>query len=155
MASSHHFTPPPLGLSSFGAACVKLCGVPPPSLDRTTVAAVSSSLHTLSFDVNMNIKRQLYLYFRTQWAPSQRRSQFKHDHCRGADWAPQITTSFTRGRQRAHRHTEWGNLGPDRIGAQMVTKAPCVCRPHGRRGKAVRSSSFHKSSLSGNVVNFL
>ena len=27
--------------------------------------------------------------------------------------------------------TQWGKLGPDRIGAQMVTKAPCVCRLEG------------------------
>ena len=37
--------PPLPSLSLFGAACVKLSGLSPPWLDRTTVAAVSSSLH--------------------------------------------------------------------------------------------------------------
>ena len=46
-------------LSSFGAACVKLCGFPPPSMYITTAAAVSSSLQRLKliqFEVNMNIE---------------------------------------------------------------------------------------------------
>ena len=82
------------------------------------------------FDVNMNIKSSIK-YFRPSWGHSQRRSQFKHDYCRGADRAPQIAANFTRDRRRVHRHTYWGKLGLDRIGAQMVTKAPCMCRPEG------------------------
>ena len=46
----------------------------------------------------MNMNNKYQLYFRTQWVPSQRRLQFKHDCCPGADWAPQITASFTRDR---------------------------------------------------------
>ena len=54
--------PPLPSLTSFVAACVKLCSLPPPPppLDRTTVAAVSSSLqyrkYKVRFEVNMNIK---------------------------------------------------------------------------------------------------
>ena len=51
---------PSAKLASFSAACVKLCGLPPPSLDRTTVATVSSSLqyreYKVHFEVNMNVK---------------------------------------------------------------------------------------------------
>ena len=47
-------------VTSFGAACVKLCGLPPPALDRITVAAVSSSLqrrkYKVGFDLNTKIK---------------------------------------------------------------------------------------------------
>ena len=52
--------PPLPSLTSFGAACVMPCGLPPPSLDRTTVAAVSSSLqhrkYIVGFVVNVNTK---------------------------------------------------------------------------------------------------
>ena len=52
--------PPLPSLTSFGAAYVKLCGLSPPSLDRTTVAAVSSSLqhrnYKARFELNGNIK---------------------------------------------------------------------------------------------------
>ena len=55
--------PPLPSLTSFGAAYVKLCGLSPPSLDRTTVAAVSSSLHRrkykVRFDVSMSIKQSI------------------------------------------------------------------------------------------------
>ena len=55
--------PPLPSLSSIGAACVKLCGLRLPSLDRTTVAAVSSSLqrrkYKVRFDVNMNNKHSV------------------------------------------------------------------------------------------------
>ena len=58
MASCHYFTPL-AKLSSFGAACVNLCGLPP-SLIRNTVAAVSSSLqrrkYKVGFDLNTKIK---------------------------------------------------------------------------------------------------
>ena len=45
MDSSHNFTPRCLFFSSFGAVWVKLCTLSPSSLDRTTVAAVSSRVH--------------------------------------------------------------------------------------------------------------
>ena len=58
--------PPLPSLSSFGAACVKLCGLPRPSLDIPTVAAVSSSLqrrkYKVRFEANMNIKPSIILF---------------------------------------------------------------------------------------------
>ena len=86
-------------LTSFGAACVKLCGLPRPSLDRTTVAAVSSSLHRkykVRFELNMNIKQSIIF--------SNTVDAFTAKVERGADRAPQITASFTRDRRRAHSH---------------------------------------------------
>jgi len=50
----------------------------------------------------MNIKRSTIFW--TQWMSWYRRSQFEHAHRRRFDRAPQITASFTRDRQRAHRH---------------------------------------------------
>ena len=93
-------------LSSFGAACVKLCGLLPrwtesPSLLSRLVSVVGNIKFVLMWIWTLN--RQLY--FRTQWVLSQRRSQFKHVYCRGADRAPQITASATRDRRRAHWHT--------------------------------------------------
>ena len=54
---------------------------------------------------------------------------FEHDHRPRADRAPQITASVTRDKRQAHWHIKWGKLGPDRISAQTVTRAPCACRP--------------------------
>ena len=66
MAGSHHCTPLCQVLSLFDTACVKLCGLLPPSLHRTTVATVSSSLHhrkyKVRFDVNMNIKPSIICF---------------------------------------------------------------------------------------------
>ena len=61
---------------------------------------------------------------------SQRRSQFKHDH-RRADRVLHVTASFMRDMRRAHWHIHWRKLGPDRIGAEMVARAPYVRRPEG------------------------
>ena len=62
---------------------------------------------------------------------SQKRSHFERDHRRRADRAPQVKASLTRDRRRAHWHIEWGKVGPDRNGAEIVARAPCACRPEG------------------------
>ena len=55
---------PSLSFSSFGAACVKLCGLPPPSLDKTTVAAVSSNLQRPKYKARFKVKVKLYAAIR-------------------------------------------------------------------------------------------
>ena len=74
---SPHDTPL-LSLSSFGTTCVKLCGLPPPSLGRTTVAAASPSLHHRKYkvrsDVNMNIKLVNYIFGHSGCVHSEGRS---------------------------------------------------------------------------------
>ena len=116
--------------SSFGAACVKLCCLPPPSLVRNTrlcclvyVWNVGDIMVVLAWAWSLN----RVLYLRTQWMRSQRRSQFEHDHRRRADRAPQITASVTRDWRRTHWLIQWGKLGPYRIGAEMVARAACAC----------------------------
>ena len=80
------------------------------------------------FALNMKIS---LLHLRTESMRSQRRLQFGHGHRRRADRAPQIPASFTRDRRRAHRHVQWGKLGPDQIGGEMVARAACTSRPEG------------------------
>ena len=57
--------PPLMSSSSFGAALMKHCGLPPPSLDGTTVAAVSSGLErrkkNIHFEVNINMNPSIIL----------------------------------------------------------------------------------------------
>ena len=53
-------------LRSFGAACVKLCGFPRPSLDITSVAAVSTSLQRRRYKFGLRwITLNRQTYFRT------------------------------------------------------------------------------------------
>ena len=89
----------------------------------------------------------VYFDFRQLWMCSQRRSQFEHDHRQRADLAPRIRSSFTRNRRRAHWQILWGKRRPERIGAQILTKAPCACRPEGSLSTGL-SHSLVKPSLS-------
>ena len=57
--------PPSPSFSQFGAACVKLCCLPPPSLLRKSVSAVSPTLKCQKFEgrfaLNMNIQSSFIL----------------------------------------------------------------------------------------------
>ena len=59
------------------------------------------------------------------------RLQFEYGHRRKNDRVPQITALFKRVRRRAHWHIEWGKIKPERIGVQLVGRAPRACRPKG------------------------
>ena len=110
--------------SSFGAAGVKLCCLPPPSLVRNArFCCLVNVWHVeddkVVFPWTWRLNR--LLYYRTAGEV--------HYHLRRADWAPQTTASFTRGRRRALWYIWWGKLGPDRIGAEVFARAACACRP--------------------------
>ena len=100
--------PPSPNFSLFGAACVKLCRLIPPSLVRNArlccLVCLKRRGYEDRFALNMKTKSSIIFYSSRQWMRSQRRSQFEHDHRRRADRAPQITASHTRDRRRAHWH---------------------------------------------------
>ena len=95
----------PDGYSTGGWVCVRLRAAGPnprlffcergvtktPSLPSRRVS--QHRKYKVHFELNIYIYQ---LYFRTGWMRSQRRSQFKHDFCRGTDRATQITVGFTR-----------------------------------------------------------
>ena len=98
---------PSPNLGSFGAACMKLCCLPPSSLVRNTRLCCLIyvwNVRDIKIVLPWTWRLNHLLYLRTQWMRLQRRSQLEHDHHRRADRARQITASFTRDRRRAHWH---------------------------------------------------
>ena len=127
---------------------------------QKTVSAASSSRkcrkYNVRFPMNINIESPI-IFADTMDTRSTRRPQVKHDHRRRADRAPQIAVSFTQNERRAHWHIQWGKLRPDRIGAEMVTSAPCPCKPEGSlSAEQTRPLVKHSSlTLSRKVVHVL
>ena len=133
MASSHHFTPPCQVAARLAPLVSSSAVFLLPRWSGTPGAAVSSSLkyrkYKVRFDVNMNINSPIIFSDTVdELIPT---FAVEHDHRRRSDRAPQTTASFTPDRRRAHWHTWWGKLGPNRNSAEMAARAPCACRPEG------------------------
>ena len=72
-----------------------------------------------------------------------RRLQLEHDRLRLADRAPQGKARFTRGGRRdSLAQRERGEVGPDRIGIEMVVRAAFPSRPVGSPWTSLPFLSF-------------